>query len=136
MEGPMPDAPLDALRFLIVDDEIIVALDLEYMLNDLGHSVVGTANRVDRGMEMARTSTTIDMAILDINVRGVLSFPIAEILRDRGVPVIFVSGYGKRSLTDAFRNAHFLTKPFDINGLAHIVQKARSDAILPFTDTL
>lgn len=131
----MLDAPLDALRFLIVDDEIIVALDLEYMLNDLGHSVVGTANRVERGMEMARTST-IDMAILDINLRGVLSFPIAEILRVRGVPVIFVSGYGQRGLIDAFRNAHFLTKPFDINGLAHIVEKARSDAILPFADTL
>ena len=131
----MLDAPLDALRFLIVDDEIIVALDLEYMLNDLGHSVVGTANRVERGMEMARTST-IDMAILDINLRGVLSFPIAEILRGRGVPVIFVSGYGQRGLIDAFRNAHFLTKPFDIIGLAHIVEKARSDAILPFADTL
>jgi two-component SAPR family response regulator len=74
----MSDAPFSALKFMILDDEIIIALDLEYMLTDLGHRVVGTANRVDRGMEIAQNGD-IDMAILDINVRGVLSFPIAEV---------------------------------------------------------
>ena len=121
------DAPLDGLRFMIVDDEVLVALDLEYMLTDLGHSVVETASRVERGMEIAQHSA-IDMAILDINVRGVLSFPIAEILRDRGVPVIFASGYGQRGLNNDFRDAHVLTKPFDINGLAHMVAKVRAIA--------
>lgn len=112
------------LRFMILDDEIIVALDLEYMLTDLGHCVVGTANRIDRGLKIAQDSS-LDMAILDINVRGVLSFPIAEILRNRGVPVIFASGYGQRGLIAAFRNSHVLTKPFDIDGLARIVAQAR-----------
>jgi DNA-binding response OmpR family regulator len=95
----MSDAPFSALKFMILDDEIIIALDLEYMLTDL--------------------------AILDINVRGVLSFPIAEVLRDRGVPVIFASGYGQLGLIAAFRGAHILTKPFDIIGLARIVAQAR-----------
>ncbi|MGV8985335.1 MAG: response regulator [Cypionkella sp.] len=121
-------APVEGLRFMIVDDEIIVALDLEYMLADLGHQVVETANRVERGMEIAQ-SRNIDMAILDINVRGVLSFPIAEILRDRGVPVIFASGYGQRGLIDEFRDAHILTKPFDIEGLALAVAKAQAGTI-------
>jgi DNA-binding response OmpR family regulator len=120
----MSDAPFSALKFMILDDEIIIALDLEYMLTDLGHRVVGTANRVDRGMEIAQNGD-IDMAILDINVRGVLSFPIAEVLRDRGVPVIFASGYGQLGLIAAFRGAHILTKPFDIIGLARIVAQAR-----------
>ena len=120
----MLGAPLDSLRFMIVDDEIIVALDLEYMLADLGHSVVETAHRVDRGIEIA-THSEVDMAILDINVRGVLSFPIAGILRDRGVPVIFSSGYGQRGLISEFRGAHLLTKPFDLGSLAQIVAKAR-----------
>ena len=118
------DEPLDSLRFMIVDDEVIVALDLEYMLTDLGHCVVETSNRVERGIEIARHGN-IDMAILDINVRGVLSFPIAEILRDRGVPVIFASGYGQRGLISEFRDAHILTKPFDLDGLAQMVAKAR-----------
>jgi two-component SAPR family response regulator len=109
---------------MILDDEVIVALDLEYMLTDLGHCVVGTANRMDRGMKIAQESS-LDMAILDINVRGVLSFPIAEVLRSRGVPIIFASGYGQRGLINAFRDAHVLTKPFDIGGLARMVEQAR-----------
>ena len=120
-------APYAPLRFMILDDEIIVALDLEHMLTDLGHCVVGTANRMDRGIQIAQESS-LDMAILDINVRGVLSFPIAEVLRSRGVPVIFASGYGQRGLIDAFRDALVLTKPFDIDGLARIVAKARCSA--------
>ena len=114
------------LRFMVVDDEIIVALDLEYMLTDLGHQVVETASRVDRAIEIAR-HCDIDMAILDINVRGTLSFPIAEILRDRGVPVIFASGYGHKGLIAEFRDAHILTKPFGVDALAQMVEKACSD---------
>lgn len=120
----MLNAPVTALRFMILDDEIIVALDLESMLMELGHCVVATASRVDRGMEIARTSD-LDMAILDINVRGVLSFPIAEVLRDRGVPVIFASGYGQRGLIAGFRDAHILTKPVNMAGLARMVALAR-----------
>ncbi len=117
----------EGLRFMVVDDEMIVALDLEDMLTELGHQVVETASRVERGLEIARTCD-LDMAILDINVRGVLSFPIASILRDRGVPVIFASGYGQRGLIDGFQDAHVLTKPFDIDGLAQVVAKARLHA--------
>lgn len=113
-------SPLDSLRFMIVDDEMIIALDLEGMLEDLGHTVVGTASRVDRGIELAKTSD-INMAILDINVRGQLSFPIAQILRDRSVPFIFSSGYGERGLIDGFRDELVLTKPYDTEGLRRIL---------------
>lgn len=122
----MLDAPPVGLRFMIVDDEILVALDLECMLIDLGHSVVATANRVEQGMEIARHGD-FDMAILDINVRGDLSFPIATILRDRGVPVIFASGYGPKGLIAGFFDAHVLTKPFATFGLAQTVARARAD---------
>lgn len=111
---------------MIVDDEVIVAMDLEYMLADLGHLVVKTANRVDQGMEMAR-DCEIDIAILDINVRGVPSFPIAEILQGRGIPVIFASGYGNRGLIEDFKGAHILTKPVDMNSLAQMVALVRAD---------
>jgi DNA-binding NtrC family response regulator len=119
----MLQAAFAPLRFMILDDEIIVALDLEHMLTDLGHFVVGTANRMEHGMKIAQEGG-LDMAILDINVRGVLSFPIAEVLRSRDVPFIFASGYGQRGLIDAFRDAHVLTKPFDIDGLARMVAQA------------
>jgi two-component SAPR family response regulator len=117
----MLTTPSDTLRFMIVDDEMIIALDLEAMLEDLGHTVVETVSRVDRGMELAKTSD-IDMAILDINVRGQPSFPIAQILRDRSVPFIFSSGYGEGGLIDGFRDELVLTKPYDTEGLRRILQ--------------
>lgn len=113
--------PSENLRFMIVDDEMIIALNLESMLEDLGHTVVETVSRVERGLEVAKTGD-IDMAILDINVRGVLSFPIAEILRNRSLPFIFSSGYGERGLIDGFRDELVLTKPYDTEGLRRILQ--------------
>ncbi len=117
--------PTDILRFMIVDDEMIIALNLEAMLEDLGHTVVETVNRVDRGIEVARTSN-IDMAILDINVRGVLSFPIAQILRTRSLPFIFSSGYGELGLIDGFREELVLTKPYDTEALRRILHLRQS----------
>jgi CheY-like chemotaxis protein len=119
--------PTDTLRFMIVDDEMIIALNLEAMLEDLGHTVVETVNRVDLGIEVARTSD-IDIAILDINVRGVLSFPIAQILRNRCLPFIFSSGYGELGLIDGFREELVLTKPYDSEALRRILQLRQSSA--------
>lgn len=117
----------EILRFMILDDEAIIALDLTGMLQDLGHSVVSVATRVAGGMEFARHGD-LDMAILDINVHGVASFPLAAILQDRGVPIIFASGYGERGLIDGFRDALVLTKPYGRDDLSNVVAKARAAA--------
>lgn len=119
----MPAAP-QCLRFMILEDEAIIALDLAGMLCDLGHTVVSMANRVAGGMDFAQYGD-LDMAILDINVNGVLSFPLATILQDRGVPFIFASGYGERGLIDGFRDALVLTKPYGMDDLTQTVAKAR-----------
>ena len=112
------------LRFMILDDEAIIAVDLAGMLQDLGHSVVAMANRVPGAMEFAKHGE-LDMAILDINVHGCVSFPLAEVLQTRGVPFIFASGYGERGLIDGFRDALVLTKPYGVDDLTTAVAKAR-----------
>jgi two-component SAPR family response regulator len=119
----MPAVP-EFLRFMILDDEAIIALDLAGMLQDLGHTVVSMANRVAGGMEFAKHGD-LDMAILDINVHGVTSFPLATVLQDRGVPFIFASGYGESGLIDGFRDALVLTKPYGMDDLTQVVAKAR-----------
>ena len=121
--------PVDSefLRFMILDDEVIIALDLAGMLQDLGHSVVSMATRVAGAMEFARHGN-LDMAILDINVHGVVSFPLAAVLQTRGVPIIFASGYGERGLIDGFRDALVLTKPYGVGDLSRVVAKARAAA--------
>lgn len=108
------------LRVMIVEDEVIIAMDLAAMMRELGHEVVKLANRVDTGAAFA-TSGEFDLAILDVNVRGELSFPIAAILRERGIPFIFASGYGERGLIDGFRDTPVLTKPYTAVGLAEVL---------------
>lgn len=119
----MTAGPSGSLRVMIVEDEAIIALNLADMLADLGHVVVKVANRINIAMEFA-VSGQLDLAILDMNVHGDLSFPIATILRDRGIPFLFASGYGERGLIDGFRDAPILTKPYSIEILAQMVAAA------------
>ncbi len=100
-----------AKRVLIVEDEVLLAMHLADMLTALGHEVVGQATRVDAAMELARNGD-IDFALLDINVAGNSSFPVADILRGRGIPFAFASGYGAEGLTDGYRGCPSLRKPY------------------------
>jgi len=99
------------LRVLVVEDEMLVALVLEDMLTELGHKIVGPASKVSVGLEIARRQE-IDIAILDLNLAGDSSLPIASALRARGIPVVFSTGYGRGGLPESFRDALLLQKPF------------------------
>ncbi len=116
----MNAGPTIRLRVMIAEDEAIIALDLANMIGDLGHDVVKMANRIDAAMAFA-ASGELDLAILDMNLCGQLSFPIATILRARGIPFIFASGYGTRGLIDGFADALVLTKPYSSDALAQMV---------------
>ncbi len=100
-----------AKRVLIVEDEVLLAMHLEDLLNDLGHEVVGQAMRIDEAMEIAR-DIIIDFAVLDINVAGKKSFPVADILHQRSIPFAFATGYGTEGLMDGYRDFPVLEKPY------------------------
>ncbi len=102
---------IELRRILIVEDEMILALNLEDMLMELGHTVVAIATRIKDAIDLAK-SCDIDLAILDLNLSGSLSFPVAEILRKRGIPFMFASGYGENGLVEGFQNEFVLTKPY------------------------
>jgi CheY-like chemotaxis protein len=80
------------LRVLVVEDEPVVAMCLEDILEGLGCETVGPATRLAEGLALAENEE-LGAAILDINLAGERSTPIAEILRRRGVPFAFASGY-------------------------------------------
>lgn len=84
---------LDGLRVLVVEDEPVVAMYLEDLLEGLGCETIGPASRLADGLALAE-GNGFDVAILDINLGGERSTPIAEALRTRGVPFAFASGYG------------------------------------------
>lgn len=83
----------EGARVLLVEDEPIVAMCLEDMVSGLGCEIVGPAAGLDEGLAMAEREE-LDGAILDINLEGRRSYPIAQMLLRRGVPFAFASGYG------------------------------------------
>lgn len=101
-----------AKRILIVEDEVLVAMHLEDLLAEMGHQVVGPATRIKQAMELARKSE-IDMAVLDVNVAGRTSFPVADILRQRGIPFVFATGYGAEGFVEGYRDEPTLRKPYE-----------------------
>lgn len=115
-----------AKRVLIVEDEPLLALHLEDLLVALGHEVIGPATRIAMAMELAHKSE-IDFAILDINVAGTKSFPVADILRQRGIPFVFATGYGAEGLTDGYRDFPALRKPYAEEDLERTIARVYAD---------
>jgi CheY-like chemotaxis protein len=105
-------SPLSGRRVLVVEDETMVAWLLEDMLADLGCTVVGPAARVNQALAML-DAEAIDAAVLDVNLNGQKSYPVADALAARGVPFVFSTGYNKDSLPNSYQSFPVLQKPFD-----------------------
>jgi CheY-like chemotaxis protein len=110
------------LRILIVEDEPVVAMCLEDILDGLGCVPVGPAARLSEGMAMAEQEA-IDAAILDINLAGERSTPIAAALRARGVPFAFASGYG--NAPEGFEDLPLIEKPYRENDIVVALEALR-----------
>ncbi|WP_420471687.1 response regulator [Brevundimonas sp. FT23042] len=107
----MTDA-LSGRRVLIVEDESLVAMLLETILEDMGCTPVGPASSVDEGLALVAGDEALDAALLDVNVAGRQIFPVAQALKDRGVPFVFSTGYGEGGLPDDWRGQRTIQKPF------------------------
>jgi CheY-like chemotaxis protein len=105
------------LRILIVEDEMLVAMNIEDMLLELGHEVAGIATRIEPALALAGEGA-FDLALLDVNLAGRPSFPVAEALQGRGIPFLFATGYGTRGIAAEFAAVPVLQKPFRSSDLA------------------
>lgn len=103
-------------RVLVVEDEYLIRMLLEDMLSDIGYEIVAAAGSVKEASDLAQ-SAQFDFAILDVNLDGQEVFPVADILRERGLPFVFVTGYGGRGLPDVYRSRPTLQKPFQLEDL-------------------
>lgn len=108
--------PAEGCRVLIVEDEMTIVLVIEETLLDLGAQVVGPAARLDAALRLAGEAS-IDAAILDVNIRGGNSYPVADVLADRRIPFLFCSGYGDWALEERHRNRPRLAKPYSSKDL-------------------
>lgn len=111
---------LAGLRVLIVEDEVIIAMLLEETLHDAGCVVIGPVPRVDKAMEVARAEP-LDFALLDVNLAGEKVFPVAEVLVERAVPFVFLTGYGRSGLPATYAQRPALAKPFKLAALMRVI---------------
>ena len=99
---------------------MLVAMNIEDMLTELGHEVVGIAGRLEPALELARDGG-FDAAMLDVNLAGDRSFPVADLLIERGIPFLFATGYGLDGIEEKYRDRPVLQKPFRAAELATAV---------------
>ncbi|QBZ90286.1 response regulator [Pseudomonas viciae] len=116
-------SPFAGVRVLVVEDEGAIAMMIEEMLDEFGCEVVASVARLVTALEIA-SSAEIDLAILDVNLAGERVFPVAEILRDRGIPMVFSTGYGASGLPSDFAQHLVLHKPFSQSALQQKVALA------------
>lgn len=102
---------LHGKKVLIVEDEALIAMLFEDILEDTACEIVGPAMNIRQAMELARAAE-IDVAVLDVNLNGESSFPVAALLQSRGVPLVFSSGYGSQGLPPEWQDRPTLPKPF------------------------
>lgn len=116
-------------RVLIVEDEYLVAMMIQDMLEGMGYAVVDIAGTIEAATAQAEDGT-FDIALLDVNLNGAYSTSVAEILVGRGIPFVFVTGYGSGGPHEGFEDVPALPKPLDEAELKRVLAMIcpRSDA--------
>jgi CheY-like chemotaxis protein len=119
----MTEEAIAGRRILIVEDEFFVADSLKMYLEALGVVVVGPAASVEAAVDLVAKSDRLDGAVLDVNLQGKKAYPVAEALSARGVPFVFVTGYGRHSIPERFASAPRCTKPFELAQLVRLLAR-------------
>lgn len=104
------DTRLPGRRVLVVEDNPVIAFDIDDALRECGVEVVGPAHDIESGLALLREDA-LDGAVLDIDIGGTPVWPIARQLKQEGVPFVFVSGDCNNGLPDDFTHAICLHKP-------------------------
>ncbi len=138
----MTDTPLAGLRILVVEDEPLISMLLESALTQAGAEVIGPAGRVvdalallgiemrdERGRvipaEVPVEDTEPAIAVLDLNLEGVYSTPVADALKARNVPFVVATGYGREGLPARHQGVPVINKPYSMSDLVKVLQQAR-----------
>ena len=112
----------DVRRVLVVEDEVLVGMLIEEMLQELGYELAALATHLERGT-VSCPHELFDFALLDINLDGKQSFPVADVIRARGLPFLFATGYGSRILDEPYKDTPILQKPFSLEELRRTLER-------------
>lgn len=98
------------VRILICEDNPLIALDLQFIVENDGHRVVGVCGTVEAAR--SHLDDDLDFALLDVDLLDGKSFGVAELLEARGVPFALVTASPLSDLPEALRTARFVNKPY------------------------
>lgn len=108
---------------LVVEDEPLIAMMLEDFLEALGHRIHASCDNLSDALAKSQ-SGGFDLAILDVNVKGELIWPVASVLKARGVPFVIASGGHVEPPPAEFADAPLLEKPYTIDRIAPVLEQA------------
>lgn len=115
-------------RVLVVEDSFLILVALEMLLEQHGIDIVGPASTVTEALALAETAAA-DIALLDVNLHGDMVFPVADRLIQRGIPIIFTTGYtAKEVLPPRYADIPTLQKPYEGPALMALVEQAFAHA--------
>ena len=123
------DAKQSTRRILVVEDEPFIAMGLEQLLPKLGYEVVSVASHLRDALAKAEAGG-FDLAILDVNLSGELSYRVADLLLSKGLPFIFCTAYADVAF-GRYAQVPVLQKPFDRKMLARAMEEALARASSP-----
>ena len=103
---------LTGRRILVVEDQFVIAMDLERVLRLAGGEVIGPVARLKPAMVLAQNEQ-FDFAVLDVNLFGEKVFPVADILELRAIPFLLTTGYGESAVPEGRQGWRVMGKPYD-----------------------
>jgi two-component sensor histidine kinase/CheY-like chemotaxis protein len=129
-------ARLEGKRILVVEDETLIAMEIESALRDGGCDVAGPVGDVEEALRLIASGERYDAALLDTKLSGYRVDSVAAALAQAGVPFAFITGYGAEALPEAFRQSMIVPKPFDkhqlLSALAVLLQRRSDPVVYPF----
>jgi CheY-like chemotaxis protein len=122
VRGAYRHMSLQGKRILVIEDELLLALCVGQALEEKGCKVIGPATSVRQGLNLVE-KTTVNGAILDINLNGELVYPVAKALMGRNIPFLFTTGYNSLDVPSSFRSVPRLDKPVEPGLLIQVLKQ-------------
>ena len=119
----VPGSGLDGCRVLLVEDEALIAFELQIIMRQAGCQVIGPVGTLAEGLALAETAA-LDAAVLDVKLWDGDVFPLADRLAERGIPFVLMSGYSAAELPERFRERPLYPKPSAADGLIVALNQA------------
>ncbi len=113
---------LQGIRILVVEDEFLLAIDIESAIRQAGGEVVGPVVSLEEAVATAEREQ-LNAAVLDLNLRGEMSYPVAEVLKSRHIPFLFATGYTENRLPQSLQCRPCLRKPFTWGALTSALER-------------